>query len=232
MKFHITKLDNNWYSIKIEDESFVFEFYASGIPENPINNLCQNLILTINGFDTTSRFNLEPQVYILKLKINQNQYYLEIFNPKKDNSIFSKSGNFEKIILPIYRGIKKLTSINNSSEEINFEKVKKLENLVREKKSENKFQVDANNIVDWKSFHKEFRNELKFPDYYGENMDAWIDCIDDISEKSDVVIRIKNSRNLKNKNPEILKSLIECSQFVNTRKIDQGEKNRVILNLE
>ncbi|MCH4822775.1 barstar family protein [Gramella lutea] len=232
MKFHITKPDNNWYSIKIEDESFEFEFYTSGIPENPINNLCQNLILTINGIDTITRFNLEPQEYILELKIHQNHYYLGIFNPKKDNSIFSKSGNYEKIILPIYRGIKKLTSSNNSSKEINFEKVKKLENLIREKKSENKFQVDANNIVDWKSFHKEVRNELKFPDYYGENMDAWIDCIDEISENSDLVIRIKNTQNLKNKNPEILNSLIECSQFVNTRKINQGEKNRVILDFD
>ena len=232
MKFKISKPENKWYSIKIEDESFQFEFYASGIPENPINNLCQNLILNINGIDTTTRFDLEPQEYILKLKIHENQYYLEIFNPKEDNSIFSKSGNFEQIILPIYRGIKKLTSRHNSLEEINFEKVKKLENLIRERKSKNKFQVDANNIVDWKSFHKEFRNELKFPDYYGENMDAWIDCVDEISENSDVVIRIKNTQNLKNKNPEILNSLIECSEFVNTRKINQGEKNRVILDFD
>ncbi len=232
MKFHISKPEINWYSIKIEDESFELKFSASGIPEEPINKLCQNLILTINGNDTSTRFNLEPQEYILELRIYQNQYNLEIFSSEKDNSIFSKSGNFEQVILPIYRGIKKITSSNYSSEEINYEKVKKLENLILEKKSENKFEVDAGKILDWKSFHKEFRKQLKFPKYYGENMDAWIDCIDEISEKSDGVIRIKNSQNLKNKNPEILNSLIECSQFVNTRKIDQGENNRVILNLE
>ncbi|CAL65926.1 barstar family protein [Christiangramia forsetii] len=232
MKFKISKPENNWYSIKIEDESFQWELYASGIPENPITILCENLILTINGLETSTRFNLEPEEFILVLKKHKNQYNLEIFCPKKGGSIFSKSGKFEKIILPIYRGIKNLTSSNNSSEEINYEKVKKLEDLIREKKLENKFQIDAYNIVDWKSFHKEFKNKLKFPNYYGKNMDAWIDCIDEISENSDVVIRIKNSRSLKNKNPEIFNSLIECSEFVNTRKIDQGEKNRVILDLE
>ncbi len=92
--------------------------------------------------------------------------------------------------------------------------------------------MDANNIVDWKSFHKEFRNELRFPDLYGVKMDAWIDCIDELSENSDVVIRVKNTQNLKNKNPEILNSLIECSELVNTRKINQGEKNRVILDFD
>jgi len=35
--------------------------------------------------------------------------------------------------------------------------------------------VDA--ITDWASFHDVFMHTLGFPDFYGRNMDAWIDCM-------------------------------------------------------
>ena len=32
-------------------------------------------------------------------------------------------------------------------------------------------------IQDWTSFHEEFKRAMGFPDFYGMNMDAWIDCL-------------------------------------------------------
>jgi RNAse (barnase) inhibitor barstar len=32
-------------------------------------------------------------------------------------------------------------------------------------------------IIDWTSFHDVFQHTLGFPDFYGRNMDAWIDCM-------------------------------------------------------
>jgi len=28
---------------------------------------------------------------------------------------------------------------------------------------------------------------MNFPDYYGENMDAWIDCVDELSDKPTLI---------------------------------------------
>src|SRR5689334_18972499 len=37
--------------------------------------------------------------------------------------------------------------------------------------------IPVEKIVDWPSFHDVFKCELGFPDFYGSNMDAWIDCM-------------------------------------------------------
>ncbi|WP_336127808.1 barstar family protein [Mesoflavibacter sp. CH_XMU1422-2] len=44
-------------------------------------------------------------------------------------------------------------------------------------------KIDGKKLTDWNSFHSEFKSKLNFPDYYGENMDAWIDCVDELTEK-------------------------------------------------
>ena len=83
-------------------------------------------------------------------------------------------------------------------------------------------------MTDWKSFHSEFKRELNFPDYYGENMDAWIDCIDDLTEKP-TLLQIENGESLKNNNPELLEAILECGAFVNFRKMEIGEKPNLLI---
>jgi RNAse (barnase) inhibitor barstar len=34
------------------------------------------------------------------------------------------------------------------------------------------FTFKGKKLTDWKSFHKEFKRVMDFPDYYGENMNA------------------------------------------------------------
>jgi RNAse (barnase) inhibitor barstar len=43
-------------------------------------------------------------------------------------------------------------------------------------------RIRARNISDWKSFHAEFRRVFGFPEFYGHNMDAWIDCMTSLDE--------------------------------------------------
>lgn len=35
--------------------------------------------------------------------------------------------------------------------------------------------IPTNRITDWHTFHEVFAATLGFPDYYGRNMNAWID---------------------------------------------------------
>ncbi|MCA2999596.1 MAG: barstar family protein [Rhodocyclaceae bacterium] len=39
-------------------------------------------------------------------------------------------------------------------------------------------------ITDASSFHSEFQRALGFPEFYGRNMDAWIDCMSNVDEPS------------------------------------------------
>ena len=50
--------------------------------------------------------------------------------------------------------------------------------------------IDANRIKTIDAFHAVFYNEFNFPSYYGNNMNAWIDCMSDLDEPA--IIYIEN----------------------------------------
>jgi RNAse (barnase) inhibitor barstar len=83
--------------------------------------------------------------------------------------------------------------------------------------------IDGHSICDWDSFHDVFAKEFGFPPYYGRNMNAWVDCIDDIDDGGTIAtLLISNAKHLKTTNPEIYEALIECSAFVNWRHVSEG----------
>tara|TARA_B100000508_G_C11465516_1_gene281795 strand:- start:5973 stop:6305 length:333 start_codon:yes stop_codon:yes gene_type:complete len=97
-------------------------------------------------------------------------------------------------------------------------------------------KIDTNKIVDWNSFHKVFSDTMGFPGFYGNNMNAWIDCMTDIDnpgtgmtsvlvgKNETLVIELSNGRDLKERLPEIHEAILECSAFVNLRKLEFNEK--------
>ena len=48
--------------------------------------------------------------------------------------------------------------------------------------------IDGNQIDSRREAHAFFKKSLLFPDYYGGNLDALYDCLDDISEKTHIVL--------------------------------------------
>ena len=97
-------------------------------------------------------------------------------------------------------------------------------------------------ITDWNSFHDVFSMTFGFFRGYGRNMDAWIDCMSDIDspengmtkiwiEKTDtLVIEIRNSERFKERCGEIYLELLECSAFVNFRKLEYGEQAMIAIS--
>ena len=93
-------------------------------------------------------------------------------------------------------------------------------------------QIDASKITDWDSFHDCFAKTLGFPDFYGRNMNAWIDCmtyVDDsdagmtkvhVAPGEVLVLCLSGMADFKKSCPEVYDALIECSAFVNFRRID------------
>src|SRR5689334_22493580 len=95
--------------------------------------------------------------------------------------------------------------------------------------------IETSEIKDWDSFHNYFSKIFGFPDFYGKNMDAWNDCMTYLDEpdsgmtanisgnkKDCVVLNILNVTEFKQRVPHIYDALVECSSFVNYRRIESG----------
>ena len=94
--------------------------------------------------------------------------------------------------------------------------------------------LEGERITDWPSFHAHCRAVFGFPDFYGANMDAWIDCLTYLYEgdgMSNIVlareeslsIQLRGTGDLAARQPEILHALVECTAFVNRRYLDAGQ---------
>jgi hypothetical protein len=89
-------------------------------------------------------------------------------------------------------------------------------------------------VTDWDSFHQTFTDALGFPTFYGRNMDAWIDCLtcldeDDgmsivkIPKGGQVILQLNAAEAFKLRCPEIFEALVDCANFVNVRRVDEGD---------
>jgi hypothetical protein len=96
-------------------------------------------------------------------------------------------------------------------------------------------RLDGERINDWDSFHAECQREFGFPEGYGRNMDAWVDCLSYLRDEegmskfrlgSDETLKIELSHTdlLRMKMPEILDDLTFCIMAINERYEDYGEK--------
>lgn len=91
-------------------------------------------------------------------------------------------------------------------------------------------KINTRRITNWETFHTVFAKDFNFPDYYGRNMDAWIDCMDDFLVES-FVIDLGNCIELKENNPDILEAILEYSAFINHRRIVEGENSFIIISM-
>jgi RNAse (barnase) inhibitor barstar len=97
-----------------------------------------------------------------------------------------------------------------------------------------KISIDCGRIHDWPSFHSEFAEAFGFPDFYGHNLDAWMDCLTSLDAPEDgltkvhclpgsvLTIELQNVSQIKAQFPEQYSAIVECSAFVNWRRIETG----------
>ncbi len=96
-------------------------------------------------------------------------------------------------------------------------------------------QLDGKIIRNWHDFHRESQAAFGFPDFYGRNMDAWIDCLSTLRDNDGMSkfmlgpeetlrIEVLHTDFLRRHAPEILDALLDCSAAVNERYAENGEK--------
>ena len=93
-------------------------------------------------------------------------------------------------------------------------------------------RIDTAGIVDWISFHRVFAQAFGFPDFYGANMAAWIDCLTSLDSPEDgmtaihvseggvVALELENVHDFSLRCAEIYLALIEGAAFVNHRRLE------------
>ena len=98
--------------------------------------------------------------------------------------------------------------------------------------------LDLETVVDWKSFHDVCARMLGFPEFYGRNMDAWIDCLSYLEERDGMCsyklnpgerldIVLPNFQKFSREYHEIFAALLECTAIVNQRYVASGDIPRI-----
>lgn len=94
--------------------------------------------------------------------------------------------------------------------------------------------IDSSEILDWPTFHAVFTRTFGFPDFYGRNMNAWIDCMTDLDDPGTgmtqvhappngiVLIKLLNAKEFSKRCPDQAAALTDCTAFVNWRRREQG----------
>jgi hypothetical protein len=96
-------------------------------------------------------------------------------------------------------------------------------------------RLDTRRIADWDSFHNVFAETFGFPSFYGRNMNAWIDCMTSLDDPGAgmtavhappggvLVLELEQVDDFAHRCPEQYAAVIECTAFVNWRRIELGE---------
>ncbi len=95
--------------------------------------------------------------------------------------------------------------------------------------------LNGANITDWAAFHAACRSTFGFPDFYGDNMDAWVDCLSYLRDDEGMTtfqlmpdevlqIELSDAALMRKQAPEILAELEFCITVINERYADYGEK--------
>ena len=97
-------------------------------------------------------------------------------------------------------------------------------------------------IGDWDSFHAESRRAFGFPEFYGNTMDAWVDCLSylrdedgmsqfRLADKEMLEIIVTDAAAMRERAPDLLEEMTYCIAGINERYEDYGEAPALALVL-
>lgn len=102
-------------------------------------------------------------------------------------------------------------------------------------------RIDADGIRDAESFHSLFAATFGFPEWYGRNMDAWIDGMSDLDDPESgmtavhlergqtLLLAVDHASRFRARCPDLFAALLESAAFVNGRRLDVGQAALIVL---
>ena len=103
-------------------------------------------------------------------------------------------------------------------------------------------EIDTRRISDWTTFHEVFAEAFGFPDYYGHNMNAWIDCMTYLDEPDAgmssvytapggvLVLQLAHVDDFAARRLDLFMAIVEAAAFVNWRRIETGDDPVLVLS--
>ena len=103
-------------------------------------------------------------------------------------------------------------------------------------------KLDTRRITDWATFHIVFAELFGFPNFYGRNMNAWIDCLTSLDAPDDgmtsihappggvLVLQLDHVDDFSARCPEMFAAIIEDAAFVNWRRTETGQEPVLVLS--
>ena len=139
IKLNFKKPENGWLPVEFHSDQVELSFISSNIPENPIDQLCENLILALKGVESKTFWNLEPDQLVFELAPLGENFNLII--TEQGENVCSQRGNFERVLLPLYWSLKKFSTYEFNEEDwesLDPGKLKDLDRLIAVRKTAHK----------------------------------------------------------------------------------------------
>jgi hypothetical protein len=100
--------------------------------------------------------------------------------------------------------------------------------------------LETSGIVDWDTFHAVSAAAFGFPDFYGCNLNAWIDCLTyldlgdgmsryHLADGEVLRIEMRDAADFAERMPEQALALVSVTAAVNERYIERGKPPALVL---
>jgi RNAse (barnase) inhibitor barstar len=103
-------------------------------------------------------------------------------------------------------------------------------------------EIDLTGVKDMATFHAAFARAMGFPEFYGKNMNAWEDCMGDLSAPGqpgmtkvevprgeDLLLVLQGAKDLRERAPEVFGELLDSTAHVNRVKVKIKGATRLLL---
>jgi len=134
--------EHGWLPTVLMYQDYKLDIEISDVPRNPMTQLCDSLIQLVKGINKPDviPWHLEPYCYHLQFNKTATNFEIAILESENINSTtkltFEIKGEFETVIMPFYRSLKKFNSRSYKTphwDELDNERIKELTKLVKEK---------------------------------------------------------------------------------------------------
>jgi hypothetical protein len=115
---HFGQPKHGWLPVTFQAGEFQLEFYASHIPANPLESLCEALAVVSAGGSARVMWHLEPAAYWFAFENLSGGIALEITEAPRSNQpgicLVRLTGNTRTILRPFYRALTALATLEFS----------------------------------------------------------------------------------------------------------------------